>query len=353
MNSKLLLVPLVLAALAVAPALAPATRPASRPTDPQMAEFSARLAAFDKLLPHAAALRDPAERERLAPALLPLAGRLIQLNRDLLARNPINAANCTLIEIRILADVIAMGGSVDNLGGSPENVDAARDAAEFITADRDRQVGIVTKHIDVIAADPFNMVSFLTLVIIRNEGEAATPELTAKIQETLKATLATKLARSREARERAHPAPNAPMVLEGTLRTGAAFSTAELKGKVILVDFWATWCVPCKAGLPHVKEIYKKYHDQGLEIVGVSNDYKVENLNKFVDADPDMPWPQLFDAAAAAQNKWHPLCTKYAIQGIPTMYLIDRNGICRSLTARDNMDTLIPALLAETASAPK
>jgi thiol-disulfide isomerase/thioredoxin len=141
---------------------------------------------------------------------------------------------------------------------------------------------------------------------------------------------------------------NKPMVLAGTTPDGKPFTTADWKGKVILVDFWATWCGPCKASLPHVKELYQKYHSQGLEIVGVSNDTSKAALEKFLAADPAMAWPDLFDAKAAAAEKWNPISAQFGIEAIPRMFLIDRNGICSTVMARQNMDTMIPKLLAET-----
>jgi hypothetical protein len=60
-----------------------------------------------------------------------------------------------------------------------------------------------------------------------------------------------------------------------------------------------------------------------------------------------MPWPQLFDATAAAKGDWHPVTMSYGIEGIPTMFLIDRKGVCRTVTARENFEEMIPQLLAE------
>jgi thiol-disulfide isomerase/thioredoxin len=140
---------------------------------------------------------------------------------------------------------------------------------------------------------------------------------------------------------------NKPLTLAGTTVEGKAFSTEQWKGKVILVDFWASWCVPCKKELPRVKAMYQKYHDQGLEVLGVSNDYTKAALDKYLAADPALAWPCLFDEAAAENHKWNPLTQKCGIEGIPLMMLIDRTGICRTVEAVQNMETLIPRLLAE------
>jgi thiol-disulfide isomerase/thioredoxin len=139
-----------------------------------------------------------------------------------------------------------------------------------------------------------------------------------------------------------------PMIIKGTTVDGSAFSTEQYKGKVVLVDFWASWCGPCKAELPHVKEMYKKYHDQGLEIVAVSNDYTKDALTKYLAGDPEMVWPNLFDPTAAADHEWNSISKQYHINSIPQMFLIDRNGVCRTVEARENMDAMIPKLLAES-----
>jgi len=77
---------------------------------------------------------------------------------------------------------------------------------------------------------------------------------------------------------------------------GCAVSTKNLKGKVVVIDFWATWCGPCVAEMPHMKELYAKYHDQAVEFVGVSLDLPeelggLESLKKFVKENA-IPWPQ-------------------------------------------------------------
>ncbi|MFT3787926.1 MAG: TlpA disulfide reductase family protein [Tepidisphaeraceae bacterium] len=154
-----------------------------------------------------------------------------------------------------------------------------------------------------------------------------------------------KMKQEQAAQERAAKLVGNPLVLEGKLRDGTRLTTADLKGKVILVDFWATWCGPCKVELPRVKKAYADFHDKGLEVIGVSFDQTSQALDKFLAANPDMAWPQFFDPE-------HPFWENefgkaYGITGIPVMFLIDKKGVCRSITARDNFETLIPQLLAE------
>jgi thiol-disulfide isomerase/thioredoxin len=137
-----------------------------------------------------------------------------------------------------------------------------------------------------------------------------------------------------------------PLAVAGKTPEGKDFTTADWKGKVVLVDFWATWCGPCKAELPRVKKMYSDYHDKGLEILSVSNDYNGKTLTDFT-AKNGMPWPELYDDAAGSDHQWNPITLGYGINGIPTMFLIDKKGICRTVEARSKMEDLIPTLLAE------
>ncbi|MGB7768090.1 MAG: redoxin domain-containing protein [Verrucomicrobiia bacterium] len=103
---------------------------------------------------------------------------------------------------------------------------------------------------------------------------------------------------------------------------GKPLSLADYKGKVVLIDFWATWCPPCRAEIPNVVAAYKKYHSQGFEVIGVSLDQDREKLLSFT-KEHDMAWPQYFDGQGW-ENK---LAVKYGIESIPATYLLNTNGI--------------------------
>lgn len=103
---------------------------------------------------------------------------------------------------------------------------------------------------------------------------------------------------------------------------GKTLSIADHKGKVVLIDFWATWCPPCRAEIPNVVATYKKYHDQGFDIIGVSLDQDREKLLGYTKQN-DMTWPQFFDGQGW-QNK---LAVKYGIESIPATYLLDGHGV--------------------------
>jgi thiol-disulfide isomerase/thioredoxin len=103
---------------------------------------------------------------------------------------------------------------------------------------------------------------------------------------------------------------------------GGPLSVGALKGKVVLVDFWATWCPPCRAALPDVIAVYNKHHAEGFEIIGVSLDSDREALDSFLKKQAGMTWPQYFDGEG-----WNnQLAAKYGVQAIPYTVLIGPDG---------------------------
>jgi peroxiredoxin len=137
-------------------------------------------------------------------------------------------------------------------------------------------------------------------------------------------------------------APGAPFPdFHETDVKGQPLSISQFKGKVILVDFWATWCVPCVVKLPEIQKAYGKFHDKGFEVVGVSLDEDKDHLEEFT-RQKNMPWPEFFDG-----KRWeNKLAVKYGVDATPTGYLLDRNGkIIKILTGADDLDADIAQAL--------
>jgi thiol-disulfide isomerase/thioredoxin len=133
------------------------------------------------------------------------------------------------------------------------------------------------------------------------------------------------------------------MEVAGMKTDGKEFDLAKLKGKVVLVDFWATWCGPCIAELPNVESAYKKYHGKGFEVIGISLDRPGddEKLTKFME-NRKTPW----GCITIEDSK--KLADKYEVNAIPYPVLVGADGNIVSLRARGpQLERLLERLLNE------
>jgi peroxiredoxin len=125
---------------------------------------------------------------------------------------------------------------------------------------------------------------------------------------------------------------------------GQPLSIANYKGKVVLIDFWATWCGPCRGEIPNVVATYKKYHDQGFAIIGVSLDQDRQKMLDYT-KQMNMTWPQFFDG----QGWGNELAVKFGIESIPATFLLNGHGkiIGRDLRGDELTQAVAQALAAK------
>ncbi len=126
---------------------------------------------------------------------------------------------------------------------------------------------------------------------------------------------------------------------------GSEVSISGLRGKVVVVDFWATWCAPCVAEMPRMKEIEARYRDRGVAFLGVSLDEPeadggLDRLKGFV-ARNAIPWPQYYQGAG-----WDsPFSKGLGITAVPTIFVVDREGRIASIDAGEGLEAILEGLI--------
>jgi peroxiredoxin len=107
--------------------------------------------------------------------------------------------------------------------------------------------------------------------------------------------------------------------------SGRSISLSSLRGKVVLLDFWATWCGPCVSAVPEVKRIWETYGGKGLVILSISLDTDVPGWKSFIQ-ESGMNWMHVLDTRGTSSATY-----RYGVTAIPTVFLIDREGMVRGM----------------------
>jgi len=140
----------------------------------------------------------------------------------------------------------------------------------------------------------------------------------------------------------------APACQLNSIGGGAGKNLQQYKGKVVYVDFWASWCGPCAQSFPYMNKLHREYQPKGLEIVGVNLDEEPQEAQAFLTKTPAQ-FTVLADAGGACPQA-------YGVKAMPSSYLIDRQGVVRHVHLgfkpgeADQLRGLVEKLLAEPAA---
>jgi thiol-disulfide isomerase/thioredoxin len=348
-----------------APLIPPATQPEAEPAHVRRFEdvridLDQQGRELAGVLPGLDALFDESKRVAAAPKALPVMRKMAALLDEAMSMAP-QAGQLRRARMELAAMMSLLGDADGTLQLRKQAVSTDQEEAASATAweylvtfahagkDAEGEKKAISDLNGLARGNPSNDMIAQSAYLMTQQ--AANPEVASLAEKIITSVLKSPMAErmtTELAQERTlHALENQPLVIADRMVDGGRFSSSDWKGKVVLVDFWATWCVPCMHEFPHIKKVYDTYHDKGLEIVGVSCDTDGDDLKTFLKANPGLSWPELFDPKAAAQSAFHPLAVQFGVHSIPTLFLIDRKGIVRTVDARVNLDTLLPKLLAE------
>lgn len=229
----------------------------------------------------------------------------------------------------------------DNVWAGLHWVAAKNDIAIQVDATGRADLGALRQRIDVIAArvPASSYRTFLEQEYVRQLEQQQPDAVGAHLERLAAIKDSEDLAKFGEGQLAIFRLRTTPMELKFTAVDGREVDLASLRGKVVLIDCWATWCVPCIKELPYVKAALAKWGEKGFVVVGISFDRLPDRdkLVKFI-ADEKLDWPHSFHDGAGR----NPFGVKYNIRSIPATFLLDRNGLL--VTTETHGDKLEAAL---------
>lgn len=287
-------------------------------------------------------------------------GYLLYLGRFILADKAENQNQARIEAVDGLADFVEKNGklpeSANGYAGFFSNT-LPQSASKAIDEKKYERAGKLLLAVTAVSGQPDIIYAILGLKLLETEDDKAHEVLNKLLADALvnekldteqKQRILTYIYGDRNeklAKRRMEEKLDGFVGFEGVDLAGKKVSVDDYKGKVLLVDFWATWCMPCIQEMPNIVEAYSKYKDQGFEILGVSLDPAgKESAVRKTMSDLGMTWSVIYEG-----KYWESTpAVKNNIISIPAVFLLDRKGKARYADVyRENLPRAIEALLAE------
>ena len=200
------------------------------------------------------------------------------------------------------------------------------------------------KHIEYIEANPDSLESAHTLAVMCTTfGKEKTTELFNKLTPRVKNSDDGKMVEQYLLLNKELKIGDKFVDFEMTDLNGQQRKLSELQGKIVLLEFWASWCGPCLSEIPYLKKAYEKYHKYGFEIFSVSSDMNKEDWSKAIEQ-KNLNWIHVTELKHVGNTAE----LIYGVYGIPDNFLIDENGIIRARSLRrDKLDKALKKMITK------
>jgi len=339
-------------------------QPQPRPVAAIEADLKATRDKLAEAIPYPKILGESKWRDENAAVVPPLLNKMAELLDEAARTQNVSAANRSQMQCLSMSAVFGDKGASKILGdlAASNNLDAkawlslsrwvgASGDAKAQEVVLDEVVGLAKDIVKANAAQE-NVADVLMMMSqLGSANDAMSKKALAVVKEHLTSESAKQAVAKMEAEAAQRAFIGRPIRISGRTHTGANFSIRSWRGKVILVDFWATWCGPCRESRPELKKLYETYNSKGLEIVGVSNDSSDSRVAAFI-KEQSIPWTQLRESTQNDDDNEHPFSKQYGVEAIPTVFLIDAKGNLRYVDGHEDLENKVKKLLAEIPPPP-
>ncbi len=346
---------------------APTASPAATPSPEMAAEVAAQVGTADSLWSYIKKWSDLSDLENLDPNLDPevkmntakelVHGKIARLHPavdEFLTRYPQDVRHWNAMLLRVLFLRGEEGISDESVNNTLQQIahapdapaDARKQARGALLQDTleksDPAVGLtdaLEKELSSYEKDFPDDPTGGQLVSLRVHLLQNSP---GKIDATLAALSKSPNKSTAEAATKALDLRTKPLELKFTALDGKEVDTAKLRGKVVLLDFWATWCGPCMAKLPDILDLQKKYRDKDFQLIGISLDQDKAALAETLKT-RGMDWPQYFDGKGWQSE----VGARFGVEAIPATWILDKKGLAHEVDPESDLDGEVAKLLAE------